>query len=64
MEIFSSYSGTDFLVFYCFMLATCVVAGLWIPANLREEGRRGEVEDLEEVAVLTGGTERLNEAVL
>lgn len=64
MEIFASYTGTDFLVFYCFMLATCVVAGLWIPANLREPGRRGEVEDMEEVAVLTGGTDRLNEAVL
>ena len=38
MEIFSSYSGTDFLVFYCFMLATCVVAGLWIPATCARPG--------------------------
>lgn len=64
MEFFGSYSGTDFLVFYCVMLATCVVAGLWIPANLRAPGKRQEVEDLEEVAVLTGGADRLNVAVL
>jgi uncharacterized protein (TIGR04222 family) len=64
MEIFASYSGQDFLLFYAIMLATCVLAGLWIPANLRAEGRPGEVEDLEEVAVLTGGAERLNLAVL
>ncbi|UAB77370.1 TIGR04222 domain-containing membrane protein [Erythrobacter sp. SCSIO 43205] len=64
MEFFSSYSGSDFLVFYVVMLLTCVAAGLWIPANLRPQGKRGEVDDLEEVAVLTGGADRLNVAVL
>lgn len=64
MEIFGSYSGADFLIFYVVMLATCVVAGLWIPANLRAVGKRGHVEDMEEVAVLTGGADRLNVAVL
>ncbi|EAQ30448.1 hypothetical protein NAP1_06710 [Erythrobacter sp. NAP1] len=64
MELFASYTGGDFLVFYCIMLVTCIFAGLWIPANLRPEGRRGEVEDLEEVAVLTGGADRLSVAVL
>lgn len=64
MEFFSSYTGSDFLVFYGLMLVTCVVAGLWIPANLRPQGRPAEVTDLEEVAVLTGGADRLNVAVL
>ncbi len=64
MEIFGSYTGTDFLAFYVVMLATCVLAGIWIPAHLRPAGRRGEVDDLEEVAVLTGGADRLNVAVL
>ncbi|WP_298304525.1 TIGR04222 domain-containing membrane protein [uncultured Erythrobacter sp.] len=64
MEIFSSYSGPDFLIFYAVMLATCVAAGLWIPANLRPLGKRNDVEDVEEVAVLAGGLDRLNVAVL
>lgn len=40
MEVFSSYTGADFLVFYAVMLLTCIFAGIWIPANLREAGRR------------------------
>ncbi|MEP1422474.1 MAG: TIGR04222 domain-containing membrane protein [Erythrobacter sp.] len=64
MEFFSSYTGPDFLLFYGVMLVTCVAAGLWISANLRPVGKRGEVEDLEEVAVLTGGADRLTVAVL
>ncbi|MEO1221651.1 MAG: TIGR04222 domain-containing membrane protein [Pseudomonadota bacterium] len=64
MEFFSSYSGSDFLIFYGVMLATCIAAGLWIPANLRPQGKRSEVEDMEEVAVLTGGADRLSVAVL
>lgn len=64
MEFFGSYSGSDFLVFYGVMLLTCVAAGIWIPANLRPQGRRGEVKSLEEVAVLSGGADRLSVAVL
>jgi len=58
MEIFSSYSGPDFLAFYSVMLVTCVFLGFWIPANLREAGRRNPVEDIEEAAVLSGGIVR------
>lgn len=58
MEFFGSYTGFDFLVFYCVMLATCVFAGVWIAEALREPGREREVEDLEEVAVLSGGMVR------
>ena len=58
MELFSSYTGTDFLVFYAIMLLTVMFLGLWISANLRPEGRSSKVEDMEEVAVLAGGFER------
>ncbi len=58
MEFFGSYAGADFLLFYALMLATCVIAGLWIPANLRPVGRRGEANAAEELAVLSGGKDR------
>ena len=58
MEIFGSYSGTDFLVFYCVMLATAMFCGMWIAANLRAQGTRSEVSDMEEAAVLSGGIVR------
>ncbi len=58
MEIFASYSGPEFLAFYAVMLVTCIFAGIWIPANLRPVGWRGEVEDMEEAAVLSGGIVR------
>ncbi len=58
MELFASYTGFDFLVFYAVMLLTCVGLGVWIPANLRPEGRKGAVEDPEEVALLAGGAQR------
>lgn len=64
MEIFNSYSGSDFLIFYGLMLVTCIAAGLWIPAHLRPQGKRSDVSDLEEMAVLSGGADRLTVAVL
>ena len=64
MEFFGSYSGSDFLVFYCIMLVTCIFAGIWIPANLRAEGRRGELSDVEEIAVLAGGAKRHVHAIV
>ncbi len=63
MEFFSSYTGGDFLAFYAVMLVTCIFAGIWIPANLRAEGRRGEVTEPEEMAVLAGGRNRHAQAV-
>ena len=64
MEIFSSYTGADFLAFYAVMLITCVFLGLWIPANLRPTGRRNSVEGTEEAAMLIGGTARHSAAVV
>ena len=64
MEFFASYTGSDFLLFYAVMLLTCVGLGVWIPANLRPQGRRGEVQDMDEVAVLVGGSERYTTSIL
>ena len=58
MELFGSYSGTDFLFFFGCLLAAAALAGLWIPANLRPEGRKSPVTDAEEAAVLAGGVTR------
>ena len=58
MELFASYTGVDFLAFYAVMLVTCVFAGVWIPANLRPAGRKGELDGFEEAAVLSGGIVR------
>ncbi len=58
MEIFASYSGFDFLVFYFMMLITCVFVGLWIPANLRPEGTRADLTEVQDIALLSGGKER------
>lgn len=64
MEFFSSYSGPDFLAFYGVMLVTCIIAGLWVPANLRPVGRPSDVHEMEEAAVLAGGKKRHVAAVL
>lgn len=64
MAIFASYTGPDFLAFYAVMLVTCVGLGLWLPAYLRPVGRKGSVEDMEEVAVLVGGAQQHSVAVL
>lgn len=64
MEIFESYTGPGFLAFYAAMLATCVFLGFWIAANLRPTGRKGEVGDMEEVAVLVGGADQHLASVL
>lgn len=64
MEFFASYTGPDFLAFYAVMLITSIFAGIWIPANLRAEGRRSELREMEEVAVLAGGKNRHAAAVI
>jgi uncharacterized protein (TIGR04222 family) len=64
MELFSSWTGSDFLLFYAGLLGFACVAGWWIPARLRAPGRHGAVDDPESVAVLVGGCERLADSVL
>jgi len=64
MELFSSWTGSDFLLFYIMLLGFAAVAAWWIPANLREPGRRGAFADLESVAMLAGGWPRYTDSLL
>ncbi len=64
MELFSSWTGSDFLLFYSVMLALAGALAWRLPAILREAGRRGEARDLESVAVLAGGRRRLADSLL
>lgn len=64
MEVFGSYTGSDFLLFYAGLLAAAGVATLWIPGWLRAEGRFASTLDTEETAYLAGGAQRLAQATV
>jgi uncharacterized protein (TIGR04222 family) len=64
MELFSSWTGSDFLLFYIMLLGFSGAAAWWIPDRLRAPGRRGPAPDLECVAVLAGGPARLADSLL
>ncbi len=64
MQLFSSWTGSDFLIFYSALLLAGCVAASWIPSQMRGTGRRGEALDAESVALLAGGRERFADAVL
>jgi uncharacterized protein (TIGR04222 family) len=64
MKLFSSWTGSDFLLFYAGLLGLACVAAWWIPVRLRAPGRYGAADDLESVAVLTGGAARLADSLL
>ncbi|MEL6487734.1 MAG: TIGR04222 domain-containing membrane protein [Pseudomonadota bacterium] len=64
MNLFETWTGPDFLAFYVEMLVTCAGLALWIPANLRPEGRKGRIDDPEEIAMLAGGAQRHALAVI
>ncbi len=64
MQVFAAYTGADFLLFYSGLLAFSLFASFWIAANLRPTGRRGALDDAEEIAVLGGGAQRHSEAVI
>lgn len=64
MQLFSSWTGADFLAFYSVMLGFAGMAAIWIPANLRPSGRGAPPDDPEEIAFLTGGADRLSQTVL
>ncbi|MFO6447575.1 TIGR04222 domain-containing membrane protein [Erythrobacter sp. NE805] len=64
MQLFSSWTGSDFLILYTVLLAAGC-AGAWvIPQRLRARGRAGDAPDVESAALLAGGRTRLAEAVL
>lgn len=64
MQLFSSWTGGDFLLFYIGLLAFCSLAAWWIPANLREPGRRGGTLEPEDLALLAGGRQRHTDSVI
>lgn len=64
MQLFSSWTGGDFLLFYTMLLVLAVAASWWIPLNLRPRGRSADSLDSESIAFLAGGPQRHAEAVL
>ncbi len=64
MQLFSSWTGSDFLIFYSGLLVAGCIAAWWIPSQLRNTGRRGESLDVENAALLAGGRDRFADAVL
>ena len=58
MELFSSYTGFEFLTFYVALLLVSVAASFWIAARLRPLGGRASTLEAEEMAVLAEGTVR------
>ena len=55
MELFSSWTGSDFLSFYIMLLGVSTLAAWWIPFHLRAEGRASDSTDAEGIALLAGG---------
>jgi uncharacterized protein (TIGR04222 family) len=64
MQLFSSWTGSDFLMFYIALLGLCSFAAWWIAAHLRPRGQGGESLDAESLALLAGGRERFADALL
>lgn len=64
MQLFSSWTGGDFLMFYTMLLGLGTLAAWWIPAQLREPGRRGESLEPEDLALLAGGRGRFVDSLL
>jgi len=64
MELFSSWTGSDFLLFYSVLLGFAAASAWWMPSLLREPGRRASLDDLDSVAVLVGGPNRLADSAM
>lgn len=55
MQLFSSWTGSDFVLFYIMLLGLSTLAARWIPVHLRATGRCSESPDAEDIAMLAGG---------
>ncbi len=64
MQLFSSWTGGDFLLFYIMLLLVATLAAWWIPAQLRGEGGLGESADAEDTALLVGGRASHTDSVI
>ena len=61
---FSTYSATQFLVFYALLGAAALAASLWLGRTMRPQGRDSAIQDASEWAYLAGGAKRLSAASL
>jgi uncharacterized protein (TIGR04222 family) len=64
MQLFSSWTGSDFLLFYTALLGFSAFAAWWIPARLRASGRHGDSPDAEDIALLVGGRKSHTDSVI
>jgi uncharacterized protein (TIGR04222 family) len=64
MQLFSSWTGGEFLLFYIMLLGLSGVASWWIPAQLRSSGLPRRETDPDAIALLAGGRERLLDSVI
>lgn len=64
MELFSSWTGADFLLFFTVLLLAATLAAWWIPSQLRDNGGDCESVDAEDVAMLAGGHMAHTDAVI
>lgn len=64
MELFSSWTGSEFLLFYMMMLVFAGLAAWWMPTRLRSRGRRSVPDDHESIALLGGGPARFADSIL
>ena len=64
MELFSSWTGTDFLLFFTMLLLAATLAAWWMPSQLRDNGGNRESSDAEDIAMLAGGHTAHTDAVI
>ncbi|MFN3862889.1 MAG: TIGR04222 domain-containing membrane protein [Erythrobacter sp.] len=64
MQLFSSWTGSEFLIFYIALLGLSTFAAWWIPLRFRLAGRCSESLDAESLALLVGGRNRFADALL
>lgn len=64
MELFSSWTGADFLLFFTMLLVAATLAAWWMPMQLRDNGGDGESSDAEDIAMLAGGHMAHTDAVI
>lgn len=64
MELFSSWTGSDFLLFYIVLLVLAGIGAWRMPGLLREPGRRASLTDCDSIAVLAGGPSQLADSAL
>lgn len=57
-------NGTQFLELYAMLFSACIAFSLIIPAFMRPKGHERRVDDVDQLALLSGGITRLAETVI